>query len=84
MMDDPRSMATKRRSPVVDDSDVDQIVAMLTPKEGAKPSRLAAEQRADLAHDFALNYARLHGTTAAWARELARRVRRRFLWVKTG
>ena len=44
--------------------------------------RTSAEERADVAYNLAVGYAKADKTTSAWAEELGRKVRQRILWVK--
>jgi hypothetical protein len=76
---------TEKKPPEVDDAEVDRIIAALesfAPTQETARSGMTPEARADVAYGFALGYAKFHGSTSAWAKELARRVRKRILWVK--
>jgi hypothetical protein len=73
-------IAMSNKQAHVDDADVDELVSLLTRNSGR--TNLTAESRADLAHKFALSFAKLKGHSTEWAKELARRVRQRMLWVK--
>lgn len=70
-----------KKKPHVDDADVDKFVERFCKK--LNPA-LTPEERADLIHDFALAYTELvqPETSKAWAKELARKVRSRALWLK--
>lgn len=70
-----------KRQPEVDEADVDDMIALMTPKPGTAP-RLSAEERADLAFQIALGAAKLQGTTPEYANAFATRVRQRMLWIK--
>ncbi len=52
--------------------------------EGKLNPSLTAEARADVIHDFVLGYAKLTEpeVTLAWAKELARKIRSRALWLR--
>jgi hypothetical protein len=55
---------TRKRQPEVDEAEVDRIIALLasfTPKQ-TNASRMTPEARADVAYEFAVNYAKFHGS----------------------
>ena len=70
-----------KKPPLVDDDDVDRFVVTFLTK--LNPA-LSAEQRADTIHDFVLGYMKLvqPDVSKEWAREFARKVRARALWLK--
>ena len=73
---------TRRGHPEVDEDDVAEMVAALarfiTKRSAA--GRMTPETRADIAFDVVFNLAKLQGSTPTWAKELARKVRKRILW----
>ena len=71
---------TRKPSPVVDDSDVNEIVDLI--RQHADFTRATPEARADLAHQVALSEGELMGHSPEWSQELARKVRRRMIWAK--
>ena len=62
----------------MDKADVDEFVELHLKNFDPK---LTPETRADLAEQFALNYSKLKGMSPAWAKELARKVHQRALWL---
>lgn len=64
----------------VDDAEVARIVNLVV--KNADFTHTTAEERADVAYDLAVGYAKTDNTTTAWAEELGRRVRQRILWAK--
>ena len=71
---------TRKQSPVVDDSDVNQIVDLV--RKHADFTRATPEERADLAHQAALSQGAAMGFSPEWSKELARKVRQRMMWAK--
>ncbi len=65
---------------VVDDGEVERIAERI--RKHADFIKTTPEERAEAAYRMALGYAQANRTTAAWAEELARLVRRRVLWAK--
>jgi hypothetical protein len=72
---------SKNLRPQVDEGNVDEFIRLLTPEPGKAP-KLTLEERADLAHGIAPSISKLQGTSALYAKEFARRVRSRILWMK--
>lgn len=70
-----------KKMPEVDDADVDRFISRFGTK--LNPA-LTPEERADAFHDFVLAYVDLTEPDASkeWAKELARKVRSRALWLK--
>ena len=69
-----------KKSPVVDDSDVNRIVDLI--RQHADFTRATPEARADHAHQVALSEGELMGHSPEWSQELARKVRQRMMWAK--
>lgn len=73
--------AMTKRPAQVDEADVDQLIDILfKDSPTSSPTDLTAEARAELAQKFALGYAKAKGMSAAWGKELARKVHKRALW----
>lgn len=71
---------TKKKRPAVDDAEVNKIVDAV--RKHSDFARTTPEDRAEVAYKLALGYAMVSGTTSAWAKELASKVRQRVLWAK--
>ena len=70
----------RKQSPVVGDSDVNEIVDFI--RQHADFTRATPEERVDLAYRVALSQGELLGHSREWSRELARKVRQRMMWAK--
>ncbi len=73
-------MRSRSEPAVVDEGEVERIAELI--RKHADFVKTMPEERAEAAYRMALGYARANRTTAAWAEELARLVRRRVLWAK--
>jgi hypothetical protein len=73
-------MPTDKAAAHVDDADVERMINFLFGR--SLNDKITAEERAEAAYQVALNWARLMNRTTRYAKELARRVRARALWLK--